>query len=256
MDKTLVNMEVTKNSRLTESVHLLHLRPEDNRTLPAMYPGQFVNVYIDSANVFLRRPISICNFDISRNEIQLIVKNVGKGSYQLCDARVGDIFNCLLPLGNSFRLPDAIYKKVLLIGGGVGTAPLYFLSRWFNTLGITVNFLIGARSENELIFIEKLRDQGTVNICTDDGSFGVKGYVTAHPVFSQKWDDFYVCGPSPMMKLVARSASERNIRCQVSLENRMACGLGACLCCVEDTIDGNKCVCTSGPVFNIKDLKW
>lgn len=256
MRKHDLRFEVIANESLNASTSLLRLRPETNCTIPELFPGQFVNIKVESANVFLRRPISICNYDIQRNELWLMVKNAGKGTSVLCGSLPGDLFDILLPLGNGFILPSPSEKKILLIGGGVGVAPLYFLARWFQVLGVEVHTLMGARSAKELIFVDKFREIGETYISTDDGSLGEKGVVTVNSKISDQWDAFYVCGPLPMMKAVASLAVKRNIDCQVSLENHMACGLGACLCCVEDTVEGNKCVCTEGPVFNIRDLKW
>ena len=123
--------------------------------------------------------------------------------------------------------------------------------------GVEVNFLLGARSKNDLLELDEFEKRGNVYLSTEDGSVGEKGFVTTHSVLSEKWDMISCCGPMPMMKAVAKYAVENGVDCEVSLENVMACGVGACLCCVEDTTDhGNVCVCKEGPVFNIKRLKW
>ena len=248
--------EVTEIRRLNSSTAFIKVRPEDNSSLPEIFPGQFVNIRVEGSDIFLRRPISICYYDSLSHELWLIVKGVGKGSERLVDSKRGDLLKILLPLGNSFHLPQSLYKRVLLIGGGVGVAPLYFLARWFETLGMRPSMLMGARSEQDLLFIDEFKNIGDVYISTDDGSRGEKGLVTMNSILEKEWDGFYVCGPGPMMKAVGKIAKDRGIDCQVSLENHMACGLGACLCCVEDTREGNKCVCTEGPIFNINDLKW
>ena len=145
----------------------------------------------------------------------------------------------------------------MLIGGGVGVAPLLYFGEILKKEGIEVNFLLGARSANDLLELDEFKKRGNVYLSTEDGSEGEKGFVTTHSVLSQKWDSISCCGPMPMMKAVAKYAVENGVDCEVSLENVMACGVGACLCCVEDTHDhGNVCVCKEGPVFNIKRLKW
>ena len=123
--------------------------------------------------------------------------------------------------------------------------------------GTNPEFLLGGRSATDLPLNEEFRKYGVLHVATEDGSAGEKGLITMHSAFNNNYDLIYCCGPLPMMKAVAKSAYERGIECEVSLENRMACGLGACLCCVEDTKNGgNVCTCVKGPVFNIKDLKW
>lgn len=170
----------------------------------------------------------------------------------------------MLPLGNGFSLPtDASNEKdthlpyrPLLIGGGVGVAPLLYLGKILNSSGIRPTFLLAAKTAKDLLETERFEEFGDVVISTDDGSAGTPGLVTQNPILNADWDMFYCCGPMPMMKAVARIAMDNGVPCEVSLENSMACGLGACLCCVEDTIDGHVCVCTQGPVFDIKTLKW
>lgn len=254
--KVDLTFEVTANERVNATTSLLRVRPLANCTLPEIYPGQFVNILVPAEGVFLRRPISICYYDHLSNELWLMVKAAGKGTEVLCRSKAGDTYSILLPLGKGFVLPSAPGNRVLLIGGGVGVAPLYFLAKWLESLGVKVTTLMGARNASELLFADKFSAIGDLLVSTDDGSEGEHGLVTMNSGLDGDWDQFYVCGPLPMMKAVAGIAAQRGVDCQVSLENRMACGLGACLCCVEDTAEGNKCVCTEGPVFNINDLKW
>jgi len=159
-------------------------------------------------------------------------------------------------LGNHFSKPEPS-DKVLLIGGGVGVAPLLMLGKEINDQGLDVTFLLGARSAKDLLELDEFAKYGDVYTTTEDASTGEKGFVTQHSILNEKaFTKIYSCGPKPMMQAVARYASQKNIECEVSLENSMACGIGACLCCVEDTVDGHVCTCTTGPVFNIKKLKW
>ena len=133
---------------------------------------------------------------------------------------------------------------------------LYF-GKKLQEMGIRPTFLLGARSAKDLLQLDEFKQLGDVYCTTEDGSMGEKGFVTQHSVLAEKqFDSIHTCGPKPMMVSVARYAKEKGIECEVSLENTMACGVGACLCCVENTDEGHVCVCKEGPVFNIKKLLW
>lgn len=251
-----ITFETIENIPLNDSISLLKLKPLHSVTLPEIFPGQFVNLRIEAPEVFLRRPISICNYNPVNNELWLMVKDLGKGSHKLCVSEVGETYQILLPLGKGFSLPKPEEKNILLVGGGVGIAPLYLLAQWLKILDREATMLIGARSANDVTFLKEFSKIAKIAVSTDDGSLGEKGLVTSNSMFTQHWDVIYSCGPLPMMKAVASIAKSSGIRCEVSLENHMACGIGACLCCVEDTKNGNVCVCTEGPVFDINELKW
>jgi len=157
-------------------------------------------------------------------------------------------------LGNSFTLPGE-RGNFLLIGGGVGSAPLLYLGKKLKDSGQEPEFLLGGRSAKDILQRSDFEQYGTVYYTTEDGSLGEKGFVTHHSILQKKKYDFiFTCGPRPMMAAVARYAQENGIGCEVSLENLMACGFGACLCCIEKTVRGNVCTCTEGPVFNINNL--
>ena len=234
---------------------LLQLLAE--QPLPDIAPGQFVQVRIDgSPSTYLRRPISIHDVDFQQNEITLMVQQVGEGTRHLATATSGDIVNMVFPLGNGFTLPEK-GENVLLVGGGIGIAPLFYFAKVLNNNGIRPILLLGGKSQSDLIRLADYQQLGETFVTTEDGSLGEKGFVTQHSVWQkQSFDKIYVCGPKPMMKAVAKMAAEKSVWCEVSLENLMACGLGACLCCVEDTVDGHVCVCKEGPVFNTRRLKW
>lgn len=223
-----------------------------------MMPGQFAQLRVDgSKETFLRRPISINFVNTKLNQIWFLVQLVGAGSRALGRLKEGDTLNALLPLGNGFSMPVSAEKKHLLVGGGVGTAPLLYLGAQMNLMGMRPTFLLGARTKDMLLQMEDFQRVGDVYVTTEDGSAGEKGFVTQHSIlFKQRFDRISVCGPSPMMKAVAKFARANSVPCEVSLENMMACGLGACLCCVEKTVKGNVCVCTEGPVFDINELTW
>lgn len=258
--KHLLDLQVLEVSHPHERYVLLKLT-DPNKALPAMQPGQFAQLRVDgSPTTFLRRPISIHYVDYASNQIWFLVQTVGDGTRQLARLQPGDTLNVLLPLGNGFSLPDkqqASSHKVLLVGGGVGCAPLLNMGKVLSEMGCRPTFLIGARSQKDLLQLDLFAKYGEVYVTTEDGSYGEKGFVTQHSLLQrEKFDIIQTCGPKPMMMAVARYARQEGVTCEVSLENKMACGLGACLCCVEDTNEGHVCVCTEGPVINIDKLKW
>lgn len=254
MKKFILDLRVSGVERLSEQ-HVL-IRLTDDMPLPDMLPGQFVEVRVDGTSAtFLRRPISINFVDREQNELWLMVAMVGEGTRQLGRLQVGDRLNCVLPLGNGFS-PLASQHAPLLVGGGVGVAPLLYLGAELKRKGVMPTFLLGGRNAENLLELDLFNKYGRVCVTTEDGSAGEKGFVTNHSVLQESFDRIYTCGPTPMMKAVARYAHEHVIDCEASLENMMACGLGACLCCVEKTTEGNLCVCKDGPVFNINRLLW
>lgn len=257
MKKYILDFRVSENVKLHDSYALLKLTPAGEVKLPPMLPGQFVEARVDkSATTFLRRPISIHWVDYTRNELWLLIRIAGEGTRTLCALQQGDILNLVLPLGNTFTFPNRTDTKILLVGGGVGIAPLLYWGQYLKEQGYTPIFLLGFRSDKDILQYDLFKELGEVYISTEDGSFGEKGFVTQHSLLDRPFDNLYVCGPKPMMVAVARYAREHDLFCEVSLENTMACGVGACLCCVEDTTEGNVCVCKDGPIFNITKLKW
>jgi dihydroorotate dehydrogenase electron transfer subunit len=256
MKKFILDLTISENKSLNSQNVLLKLISD--KKLPSILPGQFAEIRVDnSPTTFLRRPISINFVDEAKNELWLLIQIVGEGTRRLAAVKSGENLNVILPLGNTFSIPDDKNKRILLIGGGVGVAPLLMLGENLYQKGFDCRFLIGARSKSDLLLINEFEKYGTVYTTTDDGSEGEKGFVTQHSILNDcKFESIYSCGPTPMMKAVAKYAKERNIFCEVSLENKMGCGIGACLSCVEDTVDGNVCVCTEGPVFNVEKLKW
>ena len=256
MKKYILDLTVTENTRLHANYVLIKLTHSE--ALPEMLPGQFAEIRIDGSNTtFLRRPISINYVDRKTNELWFLVQLVGDGTRKLATVQKGDTVNVVLPLGNGFTLPETSECKPVLIGGGVGTAPMLYLGEALLKKGIKPTFLLGARSKNDLLQLDAFQALGDVYTTTEDGSMGEKGYVTMHSILkNNKFDMIYTCGPKPMMMSVAKYAKANAIECEVSLENTMACGVGACLCCVENTEKGHVCVCKEGPVFNIKKLLW
>ncbi|MBR1798946.1 MAG: dihydroorotate dehydrogenase electron transfer subunit [Bacteroidales bacterium] len=252
--KEIFDFEVVSNESRGEKYFLLTLA--HGRGLLTCVPGQFVEIRVDGcADVMLRRPISIHDAYPDKGTMKLLVQEVGKGTKQLRALKAGEKLNLVYPLGRGFTTDITQKSKVLMIGGGAGIAPLLFLSRVLCGKGCSVDVLLGGRTKSLIPVYEEFQPYATTHISTDDGSLGHKGVVTSHPIMRSEYDIIYTCGPTPMMKAVAKIASERGIRCEVSLENVMACGLGACLCCVTPTDLGHRCVCKDGPVFDISNMK-
>lgn len=255
--KQQLDFRITSNEDLNDHTFLLKVTPKDDSLLSNMMPGQFVHLLIsNSSTAFLRRPLSINYVDEETNEMWLLVQKVGEGTKQIAAMKVNDTVNLLFPLGNTFTLASH-NQNVLLIGGGVGTAPLLFLGKVLKESGVVPQFLLGGRSAKDITQLNDFEQLGKVYTTTEDGSMGERGFVIHHSILeSNRFDKIYTCGPKPMMIAVARYATEKEIDCEASLENHMPCGFGVCLCCVEKTKRGNVCVCTEGPVFNIKELQW
>ena len=255
--KKVRNFIVIENKALNSNNFLIRLKSDE--PLPEFKPGQFVNVEINESNeIFLRRPFSVFEVDYVENTISLIVKILGRGSKKLTEIKPDSSLSIIFPLGKGFTNPNN-NDKVLLIGGGSGVAPMLFLAKESGLKAEQVDLLLGAKTKEDHINVDDYAKYGNLFFTTEDGSLGEKGFVTQHSVFVNNLMSFnkiYACGPDAMMKAIAREARSKNIFCEVSLENLMACGFGVCLCCIEPTIKGNLCVCTEGPVFNINELKW
>jgi len=256
MKKTIHDLKVINNIKVNYNNFILEL--EAPEPLGEILPGQFAEVLVGkSESTFLRRPFSIHDVDYKKNTISLLIQVLGAGTQALSQTNTGDFLNLVYPLGNSFSLQSG--GNALLIGGGTGIAPMYFLAKALHKSGVTPDVLIGSRDKQGLLKIDDFKQFGSVFFTTEDGSAGEKGLVTNHSILLNsvtKYNIIYTCGPEPMMKSVGLYALKNDIDCEVSLENMMACGVGACLCCVVETTSGNLCTCTDGPVFNVKNLKW
>ena len=255
--KRIEDLKIIENNRLNEEFFVLKLQSFNK--IPGIKPGQFAQVRVDdSPTTFLRRPISIYNADYKNNIIELLIKIVGDGTRRLYELAVGENLNIIYPLGNSFSKPEG--PNVLLVGGGTGVAPMLILGKYLkDEWKINPKFLLGYRSDKLIIENHRFEELGTVYITTEDGTVGHKGLVIQHPALKDRngFDLIYTCGPEIMMRAVAKIAHESDSPCEVSLENLMGCGIGACLCCIVDTKDkGNVNTCTEGPIFNSERLKW
>lgn len=254
MKKHIIDMKLTENVQLHSAYALMKFVPVEG-DLPAMLPGQFAEVRIDnSPSTYLRRPISIHN--VEENELWLLVRRAGEGTDKLASSAVGTVINMVLPLGNTFTFPENTSLRPLLVGGGVGVAPLLYWGKELASRGVRPAFLLGARSAKDLLQLQEFEAVGDVYLSTEDGTTGEKGFVTQHSILQEDFSYIYTCGPKPMMQALARIARDKGTPCEVSLENLMACGVGACLCCVENTVEGHVCVCKEGPIFNIDKLTW
>lgn len=249
--KEMTNFKVVDRQQLGKQYFTLTL--EHPGKMEKIEAGQFVEVEVAGAkDVFLRRPISI--HDVEDNRIKLLVQVVGKGTRKLAELKTDDTVNVIYPLGHGFSVTG---QRPLLVGGGAGIAPLLHLAKCYNAKGVRPTILLGGRTAELIAVKEEFREYGELLFATEDGSLGEKGLVTQHSRFAGDYDHICCCGPTPMMKAVARYAREKGTSCEVSLENMMACGVGACLCCVCDTDEGHKCVCKEGPVFDIRKMtKW
>ena len=242
-----VVLTVTKNEALTPLIYEMHLAGDVSGVTRA---GQFVEIALDG--LYLRRPISVCNYN--DGELTLIYKVVGKGTDLMSQMAEGTQLDVLTGLGNGFNI-DHECEKPLLVGGGVGVPPLYRLTRDLITRGKKVTVVLGFNTESEIFYVEKFEALGAkVIIATADGSVGVKGFVTnAIAESGVDADYFYSCGPLPMLKALCQSLE---IDGEVSLEERMGCGFGICMGCSIQTTKGAKRVCKEGPVFKKEEVIW
>jgi len=214
-----------------------------------IFPGQFVSLRVhDKYDPFLRRPFSI--FDFNNGVIDVLFQEIGRGTSMLSHYKE-PLIDIIAPLGKGFTLVDN--KKVLMIGGGAGNAPLYFLSRILKERGCAVTQIYGSRTRSVIYCKDKFCSScDEVIFTTDDGSEGEKGFVThaAQRLLTERsFDMIYICGPDPMLKSLAPLIEKSKIKCEVSLENYFGCGTGICYGCTIRTPDGNRRVCKDGPVF-------
>ncbi len=253
MKKKIENLTVVSCRRLNDEYFELVLR--SSAPLPEIFPGQFAEVQVEgSEKTFLRRPISFYDVVPEDRMIHLLIQVVGAGTRRLGQLSAGDQLNMIYPLGHPFSVVEG--ERFLLVAGGVGVAPMLLLGRQLREAGRKPVFLFGFRSAAQMFDLSRYEALGEVYLTTEDGSVGEKGLVTDHPVMAEAFDGIYTCGPEPMMKAVASVAARRDLFCEASLENLMACGFGACLCCAQPTIHGMQRACVEGPVFNTKELLW
>ncbi|MBE7001037.1 MAG: dihydroorotate dehydrogenase electron transfer subunit [Ruminococcaceae bacterium] len=236
--------KVVTNRALTDSVYEMKLRGD---TSDITAPGQFVNIKLDS--LFLRRPISVCN--IVGEELTLVYKVVGKGTRAMSMMGHGAKLDILTGLGNGYDLTP-VKSSALLLGGGVGVPPLYLLARKLIAEGKKVTVVLGFNTKSEIFYENEFAALGCdVRVTTVDGSYGTKGFVT--DAMEGEFDHFFTCGPEPMLKAVW---NKTEIDGQLSFEERMGCGFGACMGCSCQTLTGNKRICKEGPVLRKGEILW
>lgn len=239
--------EIKSNQQVAPGSYLLELKGDTSCVASS---GQFVQLALPGR--YLRRPISVCDYGEGR--LLLLYKVVGAGTDQLSEMKAGEQLEIVSGLGNGFT-PESCQQKALLVGGGMGVAPLYRLAKDLLAAGKKVQVVLGFNTETEICLEEEFLSLGVdVAISTADGSKGVKGFVTdAIKTLAQDYDYFYTCGPMVMMKAVCELCSTDG---QASLEERMGCGFGICYGCTIKTASGPKRVCADGPVFAKGDLIW
>ena len=236
---------------IAENHFLLNIRINNDGSMP----GQFVNLKASEGfEPMLRRPFSI--FDAEGDMIKLVVRVVGRGTELISRMEPGEV-NIIGPVGKGFTLAEG--KDVLLAGGGVGNAPLFFLLKELRKRGNRITYLYCARSRDYIFSAEQYRELADeFIIATDDGSEGVKGFATevmSHVISDARYSRIYTCGPDPMMRKTVELAHE-NIPVEVSVENYFGCGVGLCVGCTVDTVDGYKKACVEGPVLDGRIILW
>ena len=237
-----LTFEIKSNEQIAKNVYRMQLAGDTAGILP----GQFVNIRVQGQ--FLRRPISVCN--ITDNVLTIIYKVVGVGTEAMSHLPIGTQLDVLTVLGNGYDLTKA-GDAPLLVGGGVGVPPMYMLARQLREAGKKVRVILGFNTKDEVFYEEEFRTLGCdVTVTTVDGSHGVKGFVTN--ALDGKQSYYYTCGPLPMIKALLQAAGTNG---EVSMEERMGCGFGACMGCTIQTTQGPKRVCKEGPVFPAEILQ-
>lgn len=229
----------------------------DHDRLARFKPGQFIHIRLGTGTEFmLRRPISIADIDLENGYLTVIFKVFGEGTRALSKVKPGEMIDILIPCGNGYPIDEIDGKSALLIGGGVGVPPLYYLAKKLVSQNIKVTTIIGFQTKDEIFYKEEFEELGTCFVTTDDGSYGTKGFVTDVIAEEQIDLDYYFsCGPTPMLKAV--EAQLKDYPGYLSLEERMGCGIGACYACVVPSADGTeyKKVCIDGPVFKSNEVR-
>lgn len=243
MNQSIFTIE--SNVPLTSNVYRMVLSGD---TSAITAPGQFVNIQLDS--MFLRRPISVCDYD--ETTLTIIYKVVGKGTEAMAAMAPGGKLDILTGLGNGYDLTLSGEKPVLL-GGGVGVPPMYNLAKKLLSQGKAVTVILGFNTKDEVFYEDAFRDLGANTVvCTADGSYGTKGFATT-PLADLDYTYFYTCGPEPMLKAVYNATRTSG---QMSFEERMGCGFGACMGCSCKTLTGYKRICKDGPVMKKEEILW
>ena len=246
--------KVLSQNRIADGIYSMWIETEAANNAK---PGQFIDVYVNDDSKLLPRPISIC--EVKENKLRIVYRVVGGGTKLMSTYREGDQIDIIGPLGNGFMMRDG---KAILVGGGIGIPPMIELAKQLSEKTGKENVISVMGYRDELFLTEELEKYSTVVIATEDGSTGTKGTVVdALNENGVEGDVMYACGPIPMLKALKDWA--KDIECQISLEERMACGIGACLACVCKTKEKdehsnvcNKRICKDGPVFDAKEIDF
>lgn len=237
--------KILTNEALTSSVYRMTLEGD---TSAITAPGQFVNIRLEGR--FLRRPISVCDWE--EGKLTLVYKVVGHGTAQMAAMAPGEKLDILTGLGNGYDL-GLVGDAPLLVGGGVGVPPMYGLAKHLRAMGKEVQVILGFNTKAEIFYEQEFKDLGcTVTVTTADGSYGVKGFVT-DAMKNMHYSHFCACGPEPMLKALYAASTTSG---QMSFEERMGCGFGACMGCSCKTLTGNKRICKDGPVMKKEEILW
>lgn len=253
-EKVVKEVKITNTELVTDGVYSMWI--QDEEIVQNAKPGQFVSLYCKEGSQLLPRPISICEIDNANSTLRLVYRVVGKGTEEFSRLKAGDTIRVMGPLGNGFTLEG---KKAILIGGGIGIPPMLQLAK---SLDAEVQVVLGYR-DNDLFLKEEFEPYATVYVSTEDGSVGTKGNVIdAIKANGLEGDVIMACGPMPMLRGIKAYAQEKGIKTQISLEEKMACGIGACLACVckskekdHHTNVDNKRICKDGPVFYAEEIE-
>ncbi len=236
--------EILTNEALTQDVFRMVLKGDTSAITAS---GQFVNIKLNG--FFLRRPISVC--DCTDGELTIIYKVVGEGTLQMSKMQIGEVLDVLTGLGNGYDTKMS-GEAPLLLGGGVGVPPLYMLAKQLIAQGKRVSVILGFNKKSEVFYEKEFRSLGAdVTVTTVDGSYGVRGFVT--DALPASYSYFYTCGPEPMLKAVYRATTTQG---ELSFEERMGCGFGACMGCSCKTLTGYKRICKDGPVMKKEEILW
>ncbi|MBR6404172.1 MAG: dihydroorotate dehydrogenase electron transfer subunit [Eubacterium sp.] len=254
-----LNAEVIKQEHLIEDIYSMWIKAPGLAS--DAHGGQFVNLYTDDASKLLPRPISICEVNKEDDALRLVYRTVGEGTKQFSKLSSGDTIRLVGPVGNGYTV---FSERPVLLGGGIGIPPMLELAKEFSRRGVSkenISVILGFR--NETFLLEEFEKVATVYISSDTGNVGIKGNVIDAAVhFDVKGDALYSCGPKPMLRAVKSYSEKCGVPAYISLEERMACGIGACLACVTCTCDiddhskvKNKRICVDGPVFDAQEVE-
>ena len=250
---------IVENTIIARNIYRLSF-VADQLSVPPQ-PGQFLQLKVgDGLDPLLRRPISICDYDPASQLLTLVYRIAGRGTDLLSKKKPGDLLDVFGPIGRGFPYEDLTSgQRVLLIGGGIGTPPLYYLAKELSRKGIQLTTIIGCLSQVDRILFDEFAELGEARVATVDGSCGLQGTVLDALDPAESWDRFYSCGPPAMLRALQDYWGDTDIEGYVSMEERMACGIGACFGCIvkvdrEIYPEGYQKVCVDGPVFAFREV--